>query len=277
MVEEIASAVMWLAMLWRQRLRQGRGGWTGPLRVLLQEGSTVWLATGATLVRAKTNQLRPCTEREQVVGSAKGMSIVKNAVGLDTLLRGYTGRHFTDASSEVPGRGIEEDPAPAVVRREPEASRRPAVRDRWEQRDDVLVRLHGTPRITLFTPDRVQECPVRESQLTGKRKTIAQLPGGTQVIEDNYKEELKPNRGLLERWYGETHFELKPKTKGREEQAGPAKQAKTSALVPPSTAVPEELPAETQQASSSAQAVPSTPRGSRHTWPIGVRPTSSGG
>ena len=40
----------------RQRLRQGRGGWTGPLRVLLQEGSTVWLATGATLVRAKTNQ-----------------------------------------------------------------------------------------------------------------------------------------------------------------------------------------------------------------------------
>ena len=60
-----------LAMLWRQRLRQGRGGWTGPLRVLLQEGSTVWLATGATLVRAQTNQVRPCAERATGEGSIR--------------------------------------------------------------------------------------------------------------------------------------------------------------------------------------------------------------
>ena len=186
-----------LVMLWRQRLRQGRGGWTGPLRVLLQEGSTVWLATGATLVRAKTNQLRSCTEHEQLVSQTQGVSIFKNAVGLDTLLRGYQGRHFTDASSEVPGREIEEEVTPASVRREPDPGRRPTVRDRWDLRGDVLVRLHGTPSLTLFTPDKVQECPVRESQLTGKRKrkTIAQLPHITQIIEDNYKEELKPNRG----------------------------------------------------------------------------------
>ena len=251
-----------LAMLWRQRMRQRRGGWTGPLRVLLQEGTTVWLATGATLVRAKTNQLRPCTEREQVVSSTKGMSVLKNPVGLDTLLRGYQGRHFTDASSEVPGREIEEEVTPAEVRREPEVGRRPAVRDRWDLRGDVLVRLHGTPRLTLFTPDKVQECPVRESQLTGKRKTIAQLPGGPQVIEDNYKEELKPNRGLLERWWGETHFELKPKARSATEQGGVAKQAKTSTDEPRAPEEPvadqEPLPGAPQAASSSSQAIPPT-------------------
>lgn len=39
-----------LAMLWRQRVKPGKtsGSWVGPLRVLLEEGTTVWL-----------NQLRP--------------------------------------------------------------------------------------------------------------------------------------------------------------------------------------------------------------------------
>ena len=58
-----------LVMLWRQRLRQGKGSWTGTLRVLLQEGSTVWTATGATVIRAKTNQVRPCSVREELVHS----------------------------------------------------------------------------------------------------------------------------------------------------------------------------------------------------------------
>ena len=66
-----------LAMLWRARIRKGHGGWTGPLRVLLQEGSTVWLATGATLVRAKLNQLRPCTEREQLVVTTKELKSIR--------------------------------------------------------------------------------------------------------------------------------------------------------------------------------------------------------
>ncbi|CAE7503185.1 GIP, partial [Symbiodinium microadriaticum] len=185
-----------LVMLWRQRIRQGKGGWTGPLRVLLQEGSTVWLATGATIIRAKTNQVRPCSKREEIVHSTKGMSVIKNPVTMSTLLRGYTGRHYVDASQ---------------VRVEPDASRKRTVRDKWERRGDTLVRIHGTPRLTLFTPDKVQECPVRESSFTGKRRTFVQATGGTkqQLIEDDYKSEGKPNRGLLERWTGETHFELK--------------------------------------------------------------------
>ena len=54
-------------MLWRQKVKPGRvkGSWVGPLRVILTEGSTVWLATGATLVRAKMNQIRQVTKREE--------------------------------------------------------------------------------------------------------------------------------------------------------------------------------------------------------------------
>ena len=70
-----------LAMLWRARVRKGHGGWTGPLRVLLQEGSTVWLATGATLVRAKLNQLRPCTERQQLVTSRFHSRVTNPSIG----------------------------------------------------------------------------------------------------------------------------------------------------------------------------------------------------
>ena len=75
-----------LCMLWRARANKQRGGWTSPLRVLLQENTTLWLATGTTLVRAKLNQVRPCTEREQLVVSTQGAVVHQNAVGLDMAL-----------------------------------------------------------------------------------------------------------------------------------------------------------------------------------------------
>ena len=214
-----------LIMLWRQRIRQGKGGWTGPLRVLLQEGSTLWLATGATIIRAKTNQVRLCSAREEVIHSTQGMSVIKNPVTLTTLLRGYSGRHFLDATQETPGQQLEDDLTPAEVRVEPESSRRKTARDKWEIRGATLVRLHGTPRLTLFTPDKVQECPVPSDSFTGKRRTFVQSPGSSrqQVIEDDFQSETKPNRGLLERWTGETHFELKsdPKDKAIGSAAAP--------------------------------------------------------
>ena len=71
--------------------------------------------------------------------------------------------------------------------------------------------MHGTPRLTLFTPDKVQECPVKDSELTGRRRTFVQTTGSISKrgIEDDFRSDPKPNRGLLERWSGETHFELK--------------------------------------------------------------------
>ena len=224
-----------LLMLWRQRLRSGKGGWTGPLRLLIQEGTTVWLATGATLIRAKTNQVRVCSAREEAVSSMQGLTVLRNPASLSSLLRGYQGRNYVDASQESPGPGIEEDLAPAEVRQEPAPERRrPAVRDKWEVRESALVRVHGTPRLTLFTPDKTQECPKAEWELTGKRRTIIQIGSNRQVIEDNYKVDDRPNRGLLERWTGETHFELKQKKKAEDDEASkpiskiPKKEEKAS-------------------------------------------------
>ena len=116
---------------------------------------------------------------------------------MSTLLRTYTARHFVDASQETPGQHLEEDLTPAEVRAEPDPGRRKVVRDKWERRADTLVRIHGTPRLTLFTPDKLKSCPVKESSFTGKRRTFVQASGSSkqQLIEDDYKAEFW-NAGL---------------------------------------------------------------------------------
>ena len=186
------------------------------------------------------------------MNSTKGMSVIRSPVSLSALLRGYSGRHYLDASQETPGQALEEDVTLAEVRAEPEPARRKLGRDKWEFRGDTLERVHNTTRLTLFTPDKVQECPVKDTDFTGKRRTFVQNAGSTkqQKIEDDFRAESKPNRGLFERWTGETHFELKPGV------------APTSKAVPsPSSVVAEG----SGQASSSAgpavqgESVPATP------------------
>ena len=77
------------------------------------------------------------------------------------------------------------------------------------------------------TPDKVQECPVKESDVTGKRRTFVQTEGRKdQLITDNYNEETQPNRALLERWFSETDLEMKPKKPPEEP---PSKRGKMEA------------------------------------------------
>lgn len=90
-----------LVMLWRQR---GKGQWHGPVRVLLQEGGTLWLASGASLIKARTNQVRKCSKREELDASVSGASVFKNPVTLETLLKDFTGKHFTNITGETPSR-----------------------------------------------------------------------------------------------------------------------------------------------------------------------------
>lgn len=87
-----------LIMVWRQRMRPCKtsGNWQGPVRVLLQEGSTVWLGSGSTLIRAKTNQCRECTTREELQASLEGVAVIQQPVSLETLMRSFTGRHYTN-------------------------------------------------------------------------------------------------------------------------------------------------------------------------------------
>lgn len=93
-----------LVMLWRQRMRPGKtsGHWQGPVRILLQEGSTLWLGSGSTLIRAKTNQCRECTKREELKATLDGVAVLQQPVTLETLLRSLTGRHYTNVTGEAP-------------------------------------------------------------------------------------------------------------------------------------------------------------------------------
>ena len=77
-----------LVVLWRQRVRPGKvtGIWTGALRLIVQEGSTLWLASGVTLIRAKVNQVRPTTQPEQLKAQLEGTAIYRTPVSVESLM-----------------------------------------------------------------------------------------------------------------------------------------------------------------------------------------------
>ena len=199
-----------LVMLWRQKVKPGKvkGSWVGPLRVLLVEGSTVWLATGATLVRAKMNQIRQITKREEMTATLEGTAIIRTPVTVETLLRNFQGRNYLDVSGDVPSeRQLREDLAPTEVSVPAASSTRS---DSWFLKEDggerTLVRIHRLPRLALFAPTRLTVCLVPLRDVTGKRTTVVRYShGGDEVT---IKDDWDVVRSLPDRWTGETHFEL---------------------------------------------------------------------
>ena len=201
-----------LVMLWRQRVRPGKvkGSWTGPLRVILIEGSTVWLATGSTLVRAKNNQLRPVTRKEELTSSLEGTAIYKTPVNTETLMRSFQGRRYLDVSGDVPSaEQMSQDLSQSDVL-VPAVADGPRA-DSWTVREEggvkTLIRHHRLPRLALFSPTRLSSCPVSMDELTGKRTSlIRNVAGGEEVrLEDT----MDIVRSLQDRWTGETQFEMK--------------------------------------------------------------------
>ena len=198
-----------LLMLWRQRPRPGKmaGSWVGPVRLLLQEGTTLWLATGSTLIRAKTNQVRQCSKSETMTASLEGTAIYSSPVTLDTLLKDFSGRNFWDISNEVPSAARQEaNLQPTEVAAEPDLRHQP---DAWRLEDGgttrLLVRVHNLPRMNLFSPEKVASCPIPSEEFTGKRTTFVNpIHGGEGVI---IHDDGEP-KTLTYRWTGETHFEL---------------------------------------------------------------------
>ena len=98
-----------LVMVWRQRVRPGKikGAWTGPLRLVLMEGSTAWLVSGATLIRAKVNQIRPTSQRETLDAALEGTAIYRVPVSLESLTRSFRGRYYMDISGDVPSEDLQ--------------------------------------------------------------------------------------------------------------------------------------------------------------------------
>ena len=121
-------------MVWRERMKPGKttGHWTGPNRVLLQEGSTLWLAHGATLVRAKTNQVRAITRRGELEATVIGAAVYRQPVTVESLLRDFAGRHYTNITGEVPStRQTAEDVTGADVQVEARPSK--TLKRTWPQ------------------------------------------------------------------------------------------------------------------------------------------------
>ena len=195
-----------LVMLWRQKVKPGKvkGAWTGPLRLILMEGSTAWLASGATLVRAKLNQIRPTSKREDLDAMLEGTAIFKTPVSVESLMRSFQGRYYLDVAGDVPSEERQrQDLSPGEVLVEPGASRSDSWSLHQEGDQRVLVRHHGLPRLALFNPLRSTNCPISLDELSGKRTTIVRpLHGGSEAtIHDT----VDVQRTLQDRWIGETH------------------------------------------------------------------------
>ena len=202
-----------LAMLWRQKVKPGKmkGSWYGPLRVVLIENSTIWLASGSTLIRAKNNQVRKVSERERLHAVAEGAAILRLPVTTETLLKEFKGRFFLDVTGDVPSAAqMSEDLSATDVLVEPPGIAARADTWRVDQGPDgtrTLTRVHHLPR--LFAPSRSTTCPVPLEEFTGERQTLVRplLRGASEVtINDSWE----VSRTLQDRWTRETRFTLRP-------------------------------------------------------------------
>ena len=85
------------------------------------------------------------------------------------------------------------------------------VGDRWEERgeDGQWVRLHRTPRTSLFTPFRVPWGPGRKSRLASIRHTVGVDETGMKFdIMDDWTQPGVAHRVLPQRWTGSTIFRI---------------------------------------------------------------------
>ena len=83
--------------------------------------------------------------------------------------------------------------------------------DRWEERGDRgrWVRLHRTPRLSLFTPYKVPNGPGRKTRLSISRHTIGVDEHGKSFdVIDDWTSRDVAHRVLPTRWTGMTIFDV---------------------------------------------------------------------
>ena len=125
----------------------------------LQEGSTLWLGSGATLIRAKTNQCRECTTREQLQASLNGVAVLQQPVTLETLLKTFTGRHFQNIAGEAPSqKQMADDLSATDVRVAPDLQRQPPDERRVRRMSDPTGQAASKGKIKGQDPAEEQAC-----------------------------------------------------------------------------------------------------------------------
>jgi hypothetical protein len=176
----------------------------------VQENSTLWLASGATLIRAKLGQVRPTTQPERLKAQLEGTAIYRTPISIGSLLQSFRGRYYMDVTGDTPSeRQQQQDLSPTTVL--PAPSTPGATTDSWSlvERDGkrILIRRHVLPRLALFNPQKVTVCPVSMDELRGTRVTHAKLVPTGETVQ--IKDTIEDSKTLQDRWTGETHFELK--------------------------------------------------------------------
>ena len=140
-----------LVMVWRQRVKPGKikGSWTGPVRLVPMEGTTAWLASGATLIRAKLNQIRPTTRKEDLDAVLEGTSILTGPVTVEKLMDSFQRRFYLDIAGDVPSEARQmQNLSPAQVLPEPHQRRQDTWSLEQEGSKRTLIRHHNLPRLT---------------------------------------------------------------------------------------------------------------------------------
>ena len=177
-----------LVMLWRQKMKPGKavGHWQGPVRVLLQEGSTVWTASGSTLVRAKVNQCRLCSKREELSATLEGAAIYKHPVTMDTLMKSFTGRYYKNITGETPSkRQLEDDVTAAEVQIAPRTPKvRQVQRERKRKGDEKDVPVPETPKQVKTKLEKVPEEPRDEKKSTEVAEESAKVEKTDEKFEE---------------------------------------------------------------------------------------------
>ena len=83
------------------------------------------------------------------------------------------------------------------------------VFDHWIVKGRKVIRMHAEPRLHLFHPGLVNDCPVEHQRLNRVRKSIIQIPGQPKtVVEDQWKDNIEAHQSMCNAWTGQTIFEV---------------------------------------------------------------------
>ncbi len=81
--------------------------------------------------------------------------------------------------------------------------------DHWIIKGRKVIRMHQEPRLHLFHPCLVKDCPVSTDRLGSIRKSIIHIPGQpSTTVQDQWKENIEGHQSMCNVWTGQTIFEV---------------------------------------------------------------------
>ena len=83
--------------------------------------------------------------------------------------------------------------------------------DTWLIHKDQLTRIHRRPRLKLFSPSDIEQCPISCEWLLPERQNIIEtLQGNSWKFNDIWRGNIEAHQQMPVRWIGRTSFTIKP-------------------------------------------------------------------